>query len=343
MRGVSKCKWLVIAIAVCGLAAPARAAEVDWRAPDPCPDAAELRFSIERTIGMPLSHALPLHFEVHAERSAEGYVARMDVAGTPPEAPRRRVLVASDCSRLADLVAVTAAIALGEDAATSDAETSPGFTPTERARSEATSPPLLTEAAPRGVADRPEVDELASSSEPAPAWSPAFSLWFLADAGSLERPGAGVALGAGLGRETLQLRALATLLLEQRATLDAGRAPGAGADLALAAAALSLCAAPFATGSRWSVAGCAGWELGRLSGEGTGVLRPVAGAALWSAPRADATLAWALGSTGLELGAMFTLAVPLVRDDFVLAGLGSVHRPAPVVGRAALGINWMLE
>lgn len=341
MRGVSRCEWLVIA--VCGLAVPARAAEVDWRAPDTCPDAAELRFSIERTIGMPLSHALPLHFDVHAERSAEGYVARMDVAGTAPEAPRHRVLVASDCSRLADLVAVTAAIALGEDAATSDAETSPAFTQTELARSEATSTSLLTEAAPRGVADRPEVDELARSSDPAPAWSPALSLWFLADAGSLEQPGAGLALGAGLGRETLQLRALATLLLEQRATLDAGRALGAGADLALAAAALSVCAAPFAIGSSWRVAGCAGWELGRLSGEGTGVLRPQTGAALWSAPRADVTLAWELGSTGLELGAMFTLAVPLVRDDFVLADLGSVHRPAPVVGRAALGINWRLE
>jgi hypothetical protein len=341
MRGVSRLEWLVVA--VCSLAAPARAAEVDWRAPDPCPDAAELRFSIERTIGMPLSHALPLHFDVQAERSAEGYVARMDVAGAPPEAPRRRVLVASDCSRLADLVAVTAAIALGEDAATGDAEAAPGFTHTEGARSEAASLPLVTEALPHGVADQPEVDELASSSEPAPAWSPAFSLWFLADAGSLEGPGAGLGLGAGLGRETLQLRALATLLLEQRATLDAGRAPGAGADLALAAAALSVCAAPFATGSSWSLAGCAGWELGRLSGEGTGVVRPHTGAALWSAPRADATLAWALGSTGLELGVMLTLAVPLVRDDFVLAGLGSVHRPAPVVGRAALGINWMLE
>jgi len=338
MRGVS---WIeCLAVAVCGLTAPAGAAEVSWRGPDTCPDAAELRFSIERTIGMPLSHALPLHFEVEAERSAEGYVARMDVAGEAREAPRRRVLVASDCSQLADLVAVTAAIALGANASAGDAET-PGFARDEAPQSDIPSLPLRTEAPPPSAADRPGVDALERSS--APAWSPALSLWFLADAGSLERPGAGLALGAGLGHEKLSLRALATVLFEQRATLDAGGAPGAGADLGLAAAALSVCSAPFAPGSSWGVTGCAGWELGRLSGEGTGVLRPYAGAALWSAPRVDATLAWALGSTGLELGAMLTLAVPLVRDDFVLGGLGNVHRPASVVGRAALGINWTLE
>lgn len=330
-----------LAVAVCFLTTPAGAADVNWRGPDTCPDADELRFSIERTIGMPLSHALPLHFDVQAARSPEGYTARMDVAGQPHEAPRRRLLVASDCSRLADLVAVAAAIALGADDGAGDAEAPPSVSQTDGAPGEI--PPLRAEAPPPGATDPPGVDALASSREPAPAWSPAFSLWFLADAGSLEQPGAGLALGAGLEHAKLQLRALATVLFEQRATLDAAGAPEPGADLALAAAALSLCSAPLALGPSWGVQGCAGWELGRLSGEGTGVLRPHSGAALWSAPRFDATLGWALGATGLELGAMLTLAVPLVRDDFVLGGLGIVHRPASVVGRAALGINWSLE
>jgi hypothetical protein len=325
---------------VCGLAGPAGAAELEWRGPDTCPDAAELRFSIERTIGMPLSHALPLRFEVEAQRSPGGYTARMDVARQPHEAPRRRVLAASDCARLADLVAVTAAIALGADDGADDTETAPGLARAELGSSDEPSLALRAETSAPGMADRAEAGE--PTSEPATAWSPAFSLWFLADTGSLERPGAGLALGAGLEHGPLQLRALATLLLEQHAALDAGP-EGTGADLALAAAALSLCSASFSLGSRWGAQGCAGWELGRLSGEGTGVSSPHAGAAFWSAPRFDATLGWALGSTGLELGAMLTLAVPLVRDDFVLGGLGSVHRPAPVVGRAALGINWSLE
>lgn len=328
---------------MCGLAGPAGAAELQWRGPDTCPDAAELRFSIERTIGMPLSHALPLRFEVEAQRSPGGYTARMDVARQPHEAPRRRVLVASDCTRLADLVAVTAAIALGVDDVddgAGDTETPPRLARAGLASSDEPSLALRTETSAPGMADRPRVG--APASEPAPAWSPALSLWLLADTGSLERPGAGLALGAGLEHGPLQLRALATLLFEQHAALDAGP-EGTGADLALAAAALSLCSASFSLGSRWGAQGCAGWELGRLSGEGTGVPSPHAGAAFWSAPRFDATLGWALGSTGLELGAMLTLAVPLVRDDFVLGGLGSVHRPAPVVGRAALGINWSLE
>lgn len=339
MRAVS---WLKgVSFAVCGLAGPAGAAEVDWNGPATCPDAAELRFSIERTIGMPLSHALPLHFEVRAERSAEGYVARIDVAGSPQEAPRRRVLVASDCSRLAELVAVTAAIALGGNDGAADTETSPGLGRADIASSDVADAPLRSEGAPVAV-DRQGVGERSGPTEPAAAWSPALSVWVLADAGSLQRLGTGVALGAGVEHGRLALRALATWLFEQRAGLDAAAAPGTGADLTLATGALSVCSAPLSRGSRWSVQGCAGWELGRLSGEGTGILRPRSGAAFWSAPRLDATLGWALGSN-LELGAMLTLAIPLVRDDFVLGGLGSVHRPAPVVGRAALGINWTIE
>jgi hypothetical protein len=175
-------------------------------------------------------------------------------------------------------------------------------------------------------------------------WSPALSLWFLGDSGSLPGSGAGVALGAGVEHGRFQLRALGTVLFEQRAALDGAEPPAPGAELGLVTGALSFCAAPFGSpGSRLGVDGCAGWELGRLSGEGTGVLRPRADAALWSAPRIDVGVSWALGASGLELGALITLALPLVREDFVLGELGSVHRPSAAVGRAALGLNWRLE
>ncbi|HTV18433.1 MAG TPA: hypothetical protein VMG12_07175 [Polyangiaceae bacterium] len=322
MRGAFWAGWcssLVLGLA----AARASAAEVEWRGPAACPDAEELRFRIERAIAMPLSHAAPLHFRIEAERSAEGYGARMDVDAGPREPTRRRVLTAPDCAQLADLVAVTAAIALGaseSDEALAPADAAPPAPPA----------PVIV-AAP-------------ASASSAPPWSPELALWFLADAGSLPHAGTGLALGVGVGHGRFRLRALGTWLFEQHVALQVAEAVGAGARLALVTGALSACAAPFgANGRGWVVDGCAGWELGRLSGEGEGVLRPRSSAALWSAPRLDVGARWAFGTTGLELGVLLTLAVPLAREDFVLGDLGSVHRAALPVGRAALGLNWRLE
>jgi hypothetical protein len=39
----------------------------------------------------------------------------------------------------------------------------------------------------------------------------------------------------------------------------------------------------------------------------------------------------------VELG--MTVAVPIWRDEFVLEEVGSVHRPAAVVGRASLSLR----
>jgi hypothetical protein len=175
-------------------------------------------------------------------------------------------------------------------------------------------------------------------------WSPAFSLGFLGDSGSLPASGAGVALGAGVEHGRFHLRALATVLFDKHAELVGAEPPAPGAELGLMTGALSLCAAPFGSpGSTLGVDGCAGWELGRLSGEGTGVLRPRTDAALWSAPRIDVGVSWALGVSGLELGTLLTLALPLVREDFVLGELGRVHRPSVAIGRVALGVKWRLE
>jgi len=340
------------------LATSASAAEVEWRGPAACPDAEELRFRIERAIGMPLSHAAPLRFQIDAERSAEGYRARMDVDAGPREPPRRRVLTASVCSQLTDLVAVTAAIALGASDPGEGLSPAAGASPTGPGSpaTASSSASELASAADRAGASAPLVgassssgatpaDELGAAAleSSSPPWLPELSLGFLADAGSLPHVGAGFALGAGVGQGRLRLRAVGTWLFEQHAALRGAEAAGPGAQFALVTAALSACAAPFgAVGPGWVVEGCGGWELGRLSGEGRGVLRPRSSAALWSAPRLDLAARWAFGSTGVELGAVLTLAVPLMREDFVLGDLGSLHRPSLAVGRAALVLNWRL-
>jgi hypothetical protein len=337
---------------------PARAgaAELNFRGPDSCPDADEMRFRIERAIGTPLRRAAPLVFAVAVARAAQGYSARITIEGSTGSA-RQRALVAADCSRLADLVAVAVALALG--AGGSDEEGQPGASgaspaeldwalgaaapaalePSSSGRSGSTGESASSEAHAQA---HPDSDR--SSGVPAPAaWWPAFSLWFLADTGSLPHVGTGLAAGVQLQSEHFQLSALGSLLFVQHQALQGSAEPAPGANLGLFTGALSACAAPWGSfGARLAAEGCLGWELGRLSGEGTNVLRPRSGAALWSAPRAEAGLSWALTSS-LRLGAGLTFAFPILRDDFVLNDLGLVHRPPAVVGRAAIGVGWALR
>lgn len=346
--------WLVACLA---LPAAARAAEVDWRAPAECPDAEELRFRVERAIGMPLAHAAPLRFQAHAEASARGYRGRVVIeegSGTGA-APRARELTAPSCAGLTDMVTVTLALALGaagltpapQDSAIPPAggarPAADGVAPAPGAAAPTVLPGSSRES-PASTLHAGPADDITHEAPP-PARSaalfwPALSVWVLGDTGSLPRPGAGLALGVQLESRQAFLRVQGTWLFEQRQQLAVAGEPAPGAELGLAAGALLGCLSPFAAPSRLSAYACAGWELGRLWGQGTGVADARSGVTLWNAPRFDVGASWALGGAGLRLDALLTLAVPLSRDDFVLAELGSVHRPSAGVGRLAIGLGW---
>jgi hypothetical protein len=346
------------AIAVLGLASllipsGARAAEIEWRAPEHCPDADELRFRVERAIAMPLTHAAKLRFRVTAAPSGSGFAARIEVATGQASGARERVLTAAACNELADMVTVAVALALGADpnaigaGAATPADTSP-VTVTEVAANDGRSGLESASAAasdygPVGGGSPIDTAEGAPAAQrPGDGWRPGLALWLLADSGSLPAPAPGAAIGVQLERAYFQLRALGTALFGQHESLAVAGAATPGADLALWTGALSACATPFgASGAALVAQGCAGWELGRLTGEGTGVQRPRAGSALWSAPRIDLGARWALGSSAWRLGAQLTLALPLARENFVLNELGSVHRAPSAVGRVALGLEWV--
>jgi hypothetical protein len=334
-------------VALTLVAGGAPAAEVEWRGPSSCPDTAELRFRVERSIGMPLSHAAPLRFQVTATRSAQGFTARVATDSGTGGTARERMLAAPDCSRLADLVAVTLALALGahgveetqhESAALDGAEG--GASPVPESDADRLPVGRANGAATLASADAP-AEARASGAADSSRWHPGVSLWLIGDSGSLPEPGLGAALGGHLGNSRVELRVLGSWLMRQHQVLAGPDEPKPGADLGLVLGALSGCGA--LVGSfvdSGAVYACGGWELGRLSGSGTDVQRPRRGGALWSAPRLDLGGRWALGSHGVELGALLSLAVPLVRKDFVLGELGLLHRPPAAVARAGIGINW---
>jgi hypothetical protein len=66
-----------------GIARLAHAAELAAEGPRECAEAGEISFRVERSIGMPLSQAAPLRFDVVMERGSSGYVARIAVRGGP--------------------------------------------------------------------------------------------------------------------------------------------------------------------------------------------------------------------------------------------------------------------
>jgi hypothetical protein len=224
----------------------AHAAELDWRAPERCPDAEELRFRVERAIAMPLSHAAPLRFLVTAEPSGQGFAARIDVITEDGSGERQRALSASDCSELADMVTVAVALALGAAPNGSEDSAAPraaelAATPPERAAPEAPRDPS-GDGSPADPAKGASTGDGASQ-----RWRPGLSVWLLADSGSLPTAGPGAALGVQLEHPPLQIRAVGTALYAQHASLApvAGQSPGA--DLALWTAALGACAVPLGT------------------------------------------------------------------------------------------------
>jgi hypothetical protein len=101
---------------------------------------------------------------------------------------------------------------------------------------------------------------------------------------------------------------------------------------------LTLGAEACVTPWRLDISACAGPELDRLEGTGFGVDTPRTDTASWVSLTigVDGRIAL-VGPLGLTAGAR--LVVPTSRETFGLDGVAIVHRPGPVAGRAALGVD----
>jgi hypothetical protein len=319
------------------VAGRAGAAELSVRGPHECPDTAELTFRVERLLGMSLSRAAVLHFDVEFAVAHAGYGARLVVGrGGSATDPKQRDLHAPTCGELGDALSVAIALALGANASDSQ-----NALP-EEAPAQASSEPVPAPEAVASQGSQPDVAQAAAEQVPAErsSFSPALLLAAVYDTGSLPAPGFGAAFGVELRADRFALRALGELAFEQHAGLPGSGTTTIGADMSLALGSLEACAAPFGSlrGSL-AVSLCAGWELGRLSGTGTGVTQPRDGGQLWSAPRVGVGLGWTIPGTALRLETLLTLAAPLERQDFVLRDMGRIYRPPSLVGRWAVGVD----
>jgi hypothetical protein len=315
----------------------AAASDLSWSGPPECRESEQLLFQVERALGAPLADTGRVHLQVHIERVAPDARALLRVASGEDTAPnaglKERLLVAPDCAALVDTLAVAIALAVEAAAPVPLRPGTPAASAPVPRTVASTPPPAVNDRAPSPPPRR----------EPAPL-QPSVSALLMADSGSLPSPALGAALGVRLGSTGWHLELLGTLWFEQHSELHPSSSPGAGADVDLATGALLGCVDPLAAGTRaLAVAACAGWEMGRLSGTGSGVNRPREARALWLAPSLQLALAYRLPDTRVSLSALAGGAMPLDRDEFVLDGLGTVHQPASLVARAALGISIALE
>lgn len=319
-------------LAAGGSVAHAGAAELSLEQSGSCVNLDELSFRVARALGQPLEEAGEAKFGVRIEATRAGYHAHVEARdGTGQALAGARALEARSCEELTEALALAVALAIGQHS-----------TPRESVPS-AASPVSSTE--PAVAADTPDAPPSAAIASDSRVTGPALagSAWAIGDTGTLPGLGLGAGLGVELRWPSFALRALGTLLPEREGTLQAPLPSNRGVSIGLLAAGVLACVPIAVSPVVLKLAVCTGAELGELSGSGIGVSTPHHQRTLWSAVRFDADLRWALPDMPLGLDLLVTAAAPLSRDEFVLRNIGSVHRPASVVGRVGLGLSLLIN
>jgi hypothetical protein len=321
---------IALAVALVGLAAGASRAQprpsavsLTWEAPAGCPSSERILAETDRILaGSTVRTDPPIEARARVRQDGEKWLLsletrRGDAVGT-------RELAGESCTALGEAMIVILVLMI--DPALMP-ETPPRLEPEPVA---VVVPP--PQKLPVAVVVRPAA--------PPPAavgcrWGrPALALSALGDLGALPAPAAGGELGFAVRRCALGASAAVRALVPR--TGEAELDSSAGGDLWLAAGALALGLARDLGAIELGARG--GLEVGAMSGRGVGINHPDSGRALWLAASAGAALRVPLAAQLAALAGL-DLVVPLRRPRFVIEDLGSVHRPAVVNGRLALGLE----
>jgi hypothetical protein len=331
---------LCAALLVAASTRHASASELSWEGSPSCDEGDRLTFQVERALGTPLARAGLLQFSVRVEparatdaASSASIRARLLVVGGLGTKRKERVLVGESCSKLVDTLAIAVALALG--AAESEQEEGAEWATPRQASPTPALPP------PPNAAD--EMSTSSAGSEPSGPRASALAL-IVSDVGSLPAPAFGAALGLELAWSRVQLRLSGTSFLTGHVDRRAVDGSPRGADFSLALGTAHICASLFGDPSAAVfIPLCAGGELGRLAGIGRGVTVSRERAVAWVGALLESGVFWSITGSPLRLGALVAGVVPFNRDDFVLGGIGPMHRPGRAVARAALAVSVSFE
>jgi hypothetical protein len=300
---------------------PPPAIEIQWEAPAACPDAASVRAATERLLGKSLAALDRVRVratgKVAANAAGKWQLSAQLVVG---ERVEEEVLVAKECSALADAMALKVALAIDPVAVVEAVQPS-----------QPVAPPTRPPESPGPVTAAPEGSEQRSSERlvrygarwvgqvalgPLPGATPGLGLFFSAQFSALRLELGGEAFWGGV------------------AQYDSPA--GVGADLQLFAGVVRGCLTP-ARGA-WRFPICAGTELGVMRGSGFGVAETSATSRLWGGLSLGPALEWqatARLSLWLEGAALLTLLKP----EFHVRNLPSLYSPNAVSAKAAAGLE----
>ena len=331
-------------VATAHAAAHGPSPEVRWNAPAECPSDAFTAALARLLEGSAID--APIRVDATVERTADGWSIETDFdAG--PERAGQRTFQAPSCRTVTQAAAL--AIAIAVDPGVLDRWVPMAETPQlpaapqvpEPREPEASAPEPLEAPLELGPIER--VEPVASASgegarrEPSSRWRGLVGIAGSVDGGAVPGPGLGIAAAAGALRRGFRGEVVGGYRFATRQAAPAD--PRVGGAFTRWWVGARGCGVPRLGAVELPL--CAGLEGGRTVGRGIGLRDSRTSAQPWWAAVVEAGVAWPV-RPWLALTARATLAVPLLRQEFTIDGLGLVHRVGPVEGRGTLGVELRL-
>jgi hypothetical protein len=331
---------------------PARGKETSvtlrWSAPPGCPTTADVVSEIDRLLGDRAPAEAPLEVVGIVTRDDAGrHHVRLEIAGE--DGPSTREVDAASCAALGDAAALIIAMTIDPGAVAAAPPTKPSSAPPSPtatvgpASGKETSPAVIpiVWSAQKVSADwvaKPLAPQIFPNREGSlTSKNPVFAVVVrvLSDIGTLPSPTLGIGAAGAVARGRLRFE-LGISYFPPR-TEHFGSLAAAGGDVDLFLGHVFTCVTLLTSG-RIDLAPCASFEVGRIHGESFGVSSPGEGAAPWVAAGGAGRLVTRFASR-TSLVTSLEAAVPLIRPEFIVTGLETLHLPTPVVVRLALGVE----
>lgn len=347
--------WAAGGVATVHAAAHVPPPEVRWDAPADCPVEA-FTGALDRLLsGSPVD--TPIHVQATVVHTADGWSIETSFdAG--PERAGQRAFQASSCRTVTQAAALAIAIAVDPgvldrwvpmtDAVPASAES--GVPEPRVPEASAVEPPGSSESLPGSPEPSPgspepspelgPIEAAAPTSaprdgaRPKPRWRGLVGTAGSVDGGAMPGPGLGVAAVAGVLRRGFRGEVLAGYRFATRQTSPDD--PRVGGSFTRWWVGVRGCGVPRLGAVELPL--CAGLDGGRTIGRGTGLRNWRRSTQPWWAALVEAGVVWPV-RPWLALSARAALAVPLLRQEFTIDGLGLLHRVGPVEGRGALGVE----
>lgn len=305
--------------------------ELEWQAPDGCPDAEAVRGRVEAILRGPLTDASRAVARGAIARTEDGRF-RLELTVRTGDVADARSIDSAACATLADAFAVVVALAI-DPTRSADAEGAPP------ARAIADGPRPPDESPSARVSPLPR-EAPAPRASPAPEAGTRVALGLGGSVvwGPLPEPSPGLVASVGVRRDRVRVGALGTLALRQTPHFD--RSAGASIDMleggAFAGYLLPL--GIFALGPAVNV------EATYVRARGFGIRRPSTSSAVWATAVVGARLE-ARAARWLGAFARADLLVPFDAPRFALgtqADSVRLHTPAALAPRLTLGAEILL-